>query len=42
MDPIQSDLYQEINRKFHSSGIRIPFPQHDLHVQMVEKSTSAA
>lgn len=42
MDQIKSDLYQEINRKFHSSGIRIPFPQHDLHIQMVGKLTSAA
>jgi wobble nucleotide-excising tRNase len=42
MAQIKSELYQEIERKFRSLDIRIPFPQHDLHVNVIGKSVSAA
>jgi small-conductance mechanosensitive channel len=39
---IKSELYQEIDRKFRSLDIRIPFPQHDLHVNVMGKSVPVA
>lgn len=36
---IQSRLYVAINRALADAGIEIPFPQHDLHIRSVEKST---
>ena len=39
---IKSELHQEINRKFRSLEIQIPFPQQDLHVHVVENSAPAA
>ena len=40
MREVQSDLHQEIDRRFRQLGIEIPFPQRDLHIQSTEKSTS--
>jgi potassium efflux system protein len=34
---VLSDLNQDIDRRFHETGIEIPFPQRDLHVRSVEK-----
>lgn len=42
MVQIKSELYQEIDRKFRPSDIRIPFPQQDLHVNVIGKPTPAA
>ena len=39
---VQIESYQEINRKFRSLDIRIPFSQHDLHVNVTGKSAPAA
>jgi small-conductance mechanosensitive channel len=39
---IESDLYQEIDRRFRQAGIEIPFPQRDLHVRSVENVNPAA
>lgn len=36
------ELYQEIDRKFRSFVIRIPFPQQDLHMHVVDQSTPPA
>ena len=36
---IESDLHQEIDRRFRQAGIEIPFPQRDLHVRSVEHTT---
>ena len=36
--PVQSELLQEIVRKFRLEGIEIPFPQRDLHVRSVDES----
>ena len=33
---VQSDLLQEIDRKFRDLGIEIPFPQSDLHLRSVD------
>ncbi len=38
---IKSELHQEIDRKFRSLEIQIPFPQQDLHLHMVGKSAPA-
>lgn len=38
--PVQSELLQEIDRKFRLEGIEIPFPQRDLHVRSVDKSAA--
>ena len=35
---IQSELNQEIDRRFRSEGIEIPFPQRDLHVRSIDES----
>lgn len=32
----QSEVMFEIWRKFKSNGIKIPFPQHDIHLRMVD------
>lgn len=42
MVQIKSELYQKINLKFKSLGISIPFPQHDVHVNVLDKSVPAA
>jgi small-conductance mechanosensitive channel len=39
---IESDLRQEIDRRFRQAGIEIPFPQRDLHVRSVEHPNTAA
>ena len=39
---IESDLRQEIDRRFRQAGIEIPFPQRDLHVRSVESTNNAA
>ena len=39
---IESDLRQEIERRFRQAGIEIPFPQRDLHVRSVENTNNAA
>jgi small-conductance mechanosensitive channel len=39
---IESDLHQEIERRFRQMGIEIPFPQRDLHVRSVEQTHNAA
>jgi small-conductance mechanosensitive channel len=36
---VQSDLHQEIDRRFRELGIEIPFPQRDLHIRSSESST---
>jgi potassium efflux system protein len=33
---VESDLNQEIDRRFRQVGIEIPFPQRDLHVRSGE------
>ncbi|MFT5700943.1 MAG: potassium efflux system protein [Desulforhopalus sp.] len=38
----RSELYQEIDRKFRSLAIKIPFPQQDLHMHVVDKPTPGA
>jgi potassium efflux system protein len=35
---VESDLHQEIDRRFRQAGIVIAFPQRDLHVRDIEKS----
>ena len=37
---IESDLRQEIERRFRQAGIEIPFPQRDLHVRSVESTNN--
>jgi potassium-dependent mechanosensitive channel len=39
---IESDLRQEIDRRFRQAGIEIPFPQRDLHVRSVESTNNSA
>jgi potassium efflux system protein len=39
---IESDLHQDIERRFRQAGIEIPFPQRDLHVRSVEPTNNAA
>ena len=39
---IESDLHQEIDRRFRQASIEIPFPQRDLHMRSVEKTHNAA
>jgi small-conductance mechanosensitive channel len=39
---IESDLRQEIDRRFRQASIEIPFPQRDLHVRSVESMNEAA
>ena len=34
---IQSDLCQEIDRRFREAGIEIAFPQMDLHLRSVDE-----
>ena len=38
--PVQSEILQEIDRKFRLEGIEIPFPQRDLHVRSVDESAA--
>jgi len=38
---IQTELNQEIERRFRLEGIKIPFPQRDLHVRSVDESTGS-
>jgi small-conductance mechanosensitive channel len=40
-EQIESDLRQEIDRRFRQAGIEIPFPQRDLHVRSVETTNNA-
>jgi len=40
-EQIESDLRQEIDRRFRQAGIEIPFPQRDLHVRSVENTNNA-
>jgi small-conductance mechanosensitive channel len=39
---IESDLRQDIDRRFRQAGIEIPFPQRDLHVRSGENTSNAA
>jgi small-conductance mechanosensitive channel len=39
---VESDLHQEIDRRFRQAGIEIPFPQQDLHVRSIENTNTAA
>lgn len=41
MFQVKSDLYQNIDHKFGLQDIQVPYPQHDLHVRMVDKSEPA-
>ena len=36
-----SELYEAIERKFRSLGIRVPYPQQDLNVNVVAKPAPA-
>lgn len=38
-DLLLSDLRYEVVRKFHETGITIPFPQRDLHIKSVSSDT---
>jgi small-conductance mechanosensitive channel len=38
---VQSELHQEIDRRFRESGIEIAFPQRDLHVRSIDESTGS-
>ncbi|MEJ2364271.1 MAG: mechanosensitive ion channel [Deltaproteobacteria bacterium] len=38
---VKSQLHQEIDSRFRRAGIVIAFPQRDLHLRSVDKSTSA-
>jgi potassium-dependent mechanosensitive channel len=38
---IQTELNQDIERRFRSEGIEIPFPQRDLHVRSFDESTGS-
>jgi len=38
---VQSDLHQEIDRRFRELGIEIAFPQRDLHVRSIDESTGS-
>lgn len=38
---VQSELLQEIDRKFRLEGVEIPFPQRDLHVRSVDESAAS-
>jgi small-conductance mechanosensitive channel len=37
---IQSALIQEIDRRFRSEGVEIPFPQRDLHLRSVDETAA--
>jgi len=39
---VLSELNQEIEKKFESAGIEIPFPQRDLHIRTVDRDVSDA
>jgi potassium efflux system protein len=39
---VQSDLHQEIDRRFREAGVEIPFPQRDLHIRSASPSASAS
>jgi small-conductance mechanosensitive channel len=39
---IESDLHEDIERRFRQAGIEIPFPQRDLHIRSVEQPNNAA
>jgi small-conductance mechanosensitive channel len=39
---VQSELHQEIDRRFRELGIEIAFPQRDLHVRSVDESVRSA
>jgi small-conductance mechanosensitive channel len=38
---VQSELHQEIDRRFRELGIVIAFPQRDLHVRSIDESTGS-
>jgi small-conductance mechanosensitive channel len=38
---VQSELHQEIDRRFRELGIEIAFPQRDLHVRSIDESTGS-
>jgi small-conductance mechanosensitive channel len=38
---VQSDLHQEIDRRFRELGIEIAFPQRDLHLRSIDESVSS-
>jgi len=38
---VQSELHQEIDRRFRELGIEIAFPQRDLHVRSIDESASS-
>ena len=37
---IQSELIRDIDRRFRSEGIEIPFPQRDLHLRSVDEKAA--
>ncbi|UCG12139.1 MAG: mechanosensitive ion channel [Deltaproteobacteria bacterium] len=39
--PVQTELLQEIDRRFRESGVKIPFPQRHLHVQSAAGSPTS-
>ena len=39
--PVQSEILQEIDRKFRLEGIEIPFPQRDLHLRSVDETAAS-
>jgi small-conductance mechanosensitive channel len=39
---VQSELNQEIDRRFREADIEIPFPQRDLHLRSVDESVTTA
>jgi small-conductance mechanosensitive channel len=36
--PVQSELHQEIDRRFRDANIEIAFPQQDLHLRSLDES----
>jgi potassium efflux system protein len=38
---VQSELHQEIDRRFRELGIEIAFPQRDLHLRSIDESTGS-
>ncbi len=38
---VQSELNQEIDRRFRSAEIEIPFPQRDLHLRSIDESAAS-
>jgi small-conductance mechanosensitive channel len=39
---VDSDLHQDIDRRFRQAGLEIPFPQRDLHVRSEEPTNTMA